>query len=221
MIRYLILLLCTVLVFGCTNVDSVLFATKTSLSVVEVDSKPASLTVAYDRVEGYVAPRYSNGALPPVLASIESDGKIFGAGVRQVFATGAAAHSLALSQPEDSADNQESQQLLWGPTMPKKLAFFGTSTSTGLKVGFSGNIPDSFVFGYKRKEFSLIPLGTTVNGELYEDFYPSVIASIDTSASAGEGTDGKEATLKNNQFFATGSAAINLAYPVITHTHYM
>ena len=135
MIRYLILLLCTVLVFGCTNVDSVLFATKTSLSVVEVDSKPASLTVAYDRVEGYVAPRYSNGALPPVLASIESDGKIFGAGVRQVFATGAAAHSLALSQPEDSADNQESQQLLWGPTMPKKLAFFGTSTSTGLKVG--------------------------------------------------------------------------------------
>ena len=48
--------------------------------------------------------------------------------------------------------------VLQGDPTKKRLVFFGTSTTLGLKAGFSGDgYPDSLTFGYKRKEFSFIP----------------------------------------------------------------
>lgn len=188
---------------GCAGADSVLFITKTSLGV-DLDTKPASLSVAYDRKEGYLGPRYDNGAVPPVTASIKSDGGIFTGKVKQVYATGNAALILATDNP-DGANVSETN--LSGE---KKLMFFGTDTTTGLKVGFTGQYPDSFVFGYKRKEFSYIPVGTTVaqgtKGAV--DTYPSVLATIDTTGSA---IDDKTSGLVGTQFFATGAAADALA----------
>ncbi len=180
---------------GCAGIDSVLFVTKTSLGV-DFDSKPPTASIAYDREEGYLGPRYDNGAVPPVVARIQSDGKIFNTRVRQVYATGAAATIVA------NKDSQEGPKDLKGE---KRLMFFGTSTTTGLKVTFNGQIPDSFHFGYKRKEVSFIPLGTTTNssGEKI-DVYPSVLASIDT---AGTAETGPTAGLFAGQFFATGVAA--------------
>lgn len=86
--------------------------------------------------------------------------------------------------------------------------FFGTSTNTGLSIGTTSDIPDSFVFGYKRKEFSLIPL-VKINNDNYS--YPSVLASIDTTGELDDSSSNVNTALKTNQFFATGDAACNLA----------
>jgi len=183
---------------GCADLTkSVIFVTKTSIGV-DIDSKPPTFNVAYDRIEGYFGPRYDNGAIPPVLAKIETDGGIFTAKVRQIYATGGAATTIAnpkkstIPKPKKLEGNRE-------------LMFFGTTTTTGLKVGFTGNMPDSFLFGFKRKEFSFIPVGTTKDekGESV-DAYPSVLALLDTSAQAKSNL---HAGMLNGQFFATGHAA--------------
>jgi hypothetical protein len=186
--------------------DQVLFVTKTSVGF-ELDSKPANANISYDRIEGYFGPRYENGAMPPVVASIQTDGKILNPKVKQVYGTGAAATNLVLG-------GDQSVEAPTDLTGSKKLVFFGTATTTGLKVGFTNNIPDSFSFGFKRKEFSLIPLGErkvdtadSNNPKRVVDVYPSVLASIDTGA--GAGTPG-ETSLVTHQFFATGKAAVEL-----------
>lgn len=186
---------------GCASSDHVLFVTKTSIGI-DFDSKPASASLAYDRVEGYVAPRYANGEIPPVVASVKSDGKIFNPTVRQVYATGDAA--VIATGGEVSGRNRPMKG-------NRELMFFGTTTTTGIKVGFTTGLPDSFVFGFKRKEFSYIPLAAVgVEGQAY-DVYPSVLASIDTAANVS--LDGKttDTALANSQFFATGRAARLLA----------
>lgn len=179
---------------GCVSKNSVLFVTKTSLGV-DFDGKPPNLSVAYDRVEGYLGPRYENGAVPPVLGRVQTDGGIFSAKVKQIYATGNAALTIAKKQLVSEPADLEGE---------KKLMFFGTSTTTGLKVGFTGQIPDSFLFGFKRKEFSYIPVGSKDN----KDYYPSVLAAFDNTAHAKSGED---AGLRGGQFFATGSAAEYLA----------
>lgn len=188
------------LLAGCANDRHVLFVTKTSIGI-DFDSKPAAASLAYDRVEGYIAPRYSNGEIPPVIASIKSDGAIFNPKIHQVYATGEAAEIVLRG-----AGSGTQTKRLKGT---KELMFFGTTTTTGLKVGFaSGLLPDSFIFGFKRKEFSYIPLGTLGAGATAYDVYPSILATIDTQANVGKG---REAELSNAQFFATGNAARLLA----------
>jgi hypothetical protein len=203
---------------GCATTTDVLFVTKASIGI-DFDAKPASASIGYDRTEGYIAPRYDNGEIPPVVASIRSDGGIFNPKIRQVYATGDAAVIAVSEDPKavltaldpESSDGKTKKKLKG----EKKLMFFGTSTTTGLKVGFTTYVPDSFVFGFKRKEYSFIPLGEQedTDGTTY-DVYPSVLASIDTAANAGtadkEGVKG-DTSLSNSQFFATGRAARELA----------
>lgn len=192
-------LLAALLATGCASTDQVVFVTKTSLGI-DFDAKPPSASIAYDRVEGYTAPRYANGEIPPVVASIKSDGGIFNPRIRQIYATGDAAEIVISGEPAPGRPKR-----LQGD---KALMFFGTSTTTGLKVAFTTGLPDSVSFGYKRKEFSYIPLATVGTGNAMRDVYPSILASIDTQATAGaEANTG----LANVQFFATGHAARLLA----------
>lgn len=183
------------IICGCATKNSVLFVTKTSLGV-DVDTKPATLSVAYTRDEGYIGPRYDNGAVPPVVAKIMTDKGVFNAKVRQIYATGNAA--IGLTSDQQPVCNLE----LKGE---KKAMFFGTSTTTGLKVSFTGYAPDSFSFGFKRKEFTYIPIGTYKG----TDKYPSVIGTYDTSAKAKSNTD---AGIMDVQFFATGTTAEYLSH---------
>jgi hypothetical protein len=195
-------LIATLLVLGgCASPDHVLFVTKTSIGI-DFDSKPATASLAYDRIEGYVAPRYANGEIPPVVASVKSDGKIFNPTIRQVYATGDAA--VIATSGKVSGRSRPMQGA-------RELMFFGTTTTTGVKVGFTASLPDSFIFGFKRKEFSYIPLATIGSGADAYDVYPSVLASIDTAANVS--ADGKtdSTSLTNSQFFATGKAARQLA----------
>lgn len=211
---------------GCTNPDSVLFVTKTSISVLDADTKPPQISIAYDRTEGFIGPRFENGAVPPVYGSIESDAAILNPKIRQLYATGDAAELVTGGSPSDCYKD------LAGDA---RLMFFGTTTNTGLKITFGTAgapgavaLPDSFNFGFRRKEFSLIPVGETVRQDGSDCLpaadgsavkrYPAVIASIDTTGRIGDTTDigqpGRPAGnvgLQTAQFIATGAAARNLA----------
>ncbi|MEJ0028756.1 MAG: hypothetical protein WDN01_22240 [Rhizomicrobium sp.] len=179
--------------------DTVVFVTNTSLGV-NVENQPPSASVAYDRTEGYVGPRTANGGLPPVVASLQTGGDVFDPKVRQTYATGAAAEIAA-----DPGSGAHGPSDLEGPSADNRMAFFGTSTTIGLKVGFDTSaVPNSLVFGFKRKELSIIPLGTDGTKRVY----PSVLASVDTTVAA---TTLKGTGLTIAQYFATGLAAESLA----------
>jgi hypothetical protein len=193
---------------GCA--DSVLFVTKTSIGL-DFDTKPPAANIAYDRVEGYIGPRYDNGAVPPVLARIHSDAAVFNAKVRQIYATGPAAQRILATPNECRQKTDTCPPVTHKLTGGKRLMFFGTTTSTGLKVTFSPEYqyPDSFHLGYKRKEFSFIPIGHDEKTD--EDKYPSVLAAVNTKGSASIDKGQPSARLLAGQFFATGAAAEQLA----------
>lgn len=198
----LIVISIVVLIAGCTHTDKAIFVTSTSLSLLEGDSKPPGASIAYKRIEGYLGPNNADGTAPPVIASIQSDGKIFNPKIRQLYATGAAANAAASGTDCDyrNAASKESKP---------KYMFFGTSTTTGISVGTTSNVPDSFVFGFKRKELSVIPL---VEKETLDGYvYPSVLASIDTTGKLEDTAKTSTLNLKNNQIFATGVAACIMA----------
>lgn len=181
---------------GCAS-DRAIFVTNTSLGL-DLDTAPATASIAYDRTEGVLAPSYENGGIGPILGTVETDGAIIAPKVRQLYGTGDAAVISAGG-------------VLPSPSKPKTLtgghhtAFIGTSTTLGLKAVFGADtVLSSFNFGYKRKEFSNIRLGSQ-NGEA---FYPSVLASLDTTV---EATTSSNVTLKTRQFISTGAAAEALA----------
>ncbi len=192
------------LTFGCAN-DRVAFVTSSSVGL-NFDSTTRTASIAYDRVEGYFTPRYKNGALPPVMAHIETDRGIFNPQISQVYATGNAAKIASGHPTQVPADI---------PLLERDgddIAFFGTSTALGVKVAFGATTPTSFLFGFGRREVSVLPLGQetiTIAGEnKLVDIYPSVFASIDAKTDASTLDD---AGLNVRQFFATGLAAEQLA----------
>ena len=96
----------------------------------------------------------------------------------------------------------------------------------GLKLGFTDSAPSSIKFGYDRQEVSIIPLGASPadttgrnDGSKHQDIYPSVLATMNmdlttpsTVSGGGQPTSAFGSTgLGVTQFFATGSAARNLA----------
>lgn len=189
---------------ACTS-DRVIFVTNTSLGI-NFDAAPTTVSVAFDRTEGYSSPSYRSGTLPPVLGRIQTNGQIIQPRIKQLYATGAAAVIAA-----GKGDAVEPSQLT---NRTGRLAFVGTTTTVGLKAAFAEAMPESFVFGIKRKEFSYIPLGCqlgtgeTVCGDDDPDLYPSVIASLDHGTTVGGGATTE---FNHSQFIATGVAAEVLA----------
>ena len=198
---------------GCAK-DQALFVTKTSLSILEADTKPAGISIAYDRVEGYLGPAAENGEAPPVLGYFGSDGGIFTPKVKQVYATGNAARLMTGGKVKCTPQKIANEE---------RIMFFGTSTTSGLKIGFTPDapLPDSFVFGWRRKEFSLVPLSVAAeDGECSEanagkvlkgqKFYPATLASVNSTRDVPPASPGGT-KLSDQQYFATGDAAVALA----------
>lgn len=209
---------------GCATQD-VVFVTKTSLGI-DVNAQGAS--VAYDRAEGYIAPRFPNQPALPVFASLASDGKLRNPHIKQVYATGNAARIV--SAPSQPAPAPVAQQAIYrnvaldapagaglrpheaaaapapNPNTgaaPRKTMYFGTGNVLGFKLSFGASSAiDTFTFGYKRKEISLIP------HDEHDGDLPSVMASLDSGTEATTATD---SNFMVKQFFATGSAAESLA----------
>ncbi len=228
------LCVCGAIMSGCST--SAYFVTKTSLSIVDVDSAPAGASIAYDRVEGFFAPLNDDGTLPPVVARIETDGGLLNTKVRQIYATGDAAQMITAGKIEGQEEGDgksgesrqkvqpalfttESRDVVGQPTPApadlaskanrkrRAVAFFGTSTTTGLKVGFSpSGVPNGFLLGFRRKELSVLPeLHKGTDGHYV---YPQLLAALDTSAQVAP-NDGTR--LGICQSFAAGVAAVELA----------
>lgn len=193
---------------ACADKQSVLFVTATTIGI-DADTTPPHATIGYDRYEGYIGPSYSTGALPPVVAKIESDLKIFNPEIRQLYATGDAA-KLVTKEKIKEGDLKEDGEMYTGSG---RITLFGTGTNIGLRVTWAGNAPESISFGYKRKEFSYIPLGSEPidpkdDKSRKVDRYGSVLAAIDMGVHTETFTTTGMAV---TQFFATGNAAKNLA----------
>ena len=198
---------------GCaTDQKTATFITKTSLSILDADSTPPNISIAYNRDEGYFGPRYESGAVPSVLASIRSDGNIFDPQVMQLYATGNAAEIAAGRDPAQVT--VDSSQM----TGDTKRMIFGTTTTVGFKVDVGPNsTPKGLLFGFRRKEVSVIPLATAAKSKADQSdvhAYPSVIAAIDTTARSTREQDTLALNLDNRQFFATGIAAEAMAIPL-------
>jgi hypothetical protein len=195
---------------GCAT-DEVIFVTKTSISIVDADTTPPSVSIAYDRFDGYIGPRYPDGAVPPIVASMNSSLDIFEPQISQVYATGEAAVLVSDSTMPSSKCSVTPLQLDLGDTSQnKKTMYFGTSATLGLKLGFSAQgAPNSIVLGYRRKEVSVIPVGirTDSSKRVETDSYPSVIASINVRVNAANNS----VQVPLTEYFATGAAATCLA----------
>jgi len=189
---------------GCASPsETAIFVTKTSFSLVDVDTAPAGVSVAYDRVEGYAGPRYNNGEVFPVVSSFETRGRLFDREIRSIYATGEAANIVTtLDNSGKKAENarQEDKKPMCNQG---KAMFFATGTVVGLKIGFVDGtpVPSSFALGYKRKEASLIPVEPGCE--------PAVLGTFDNST--GVESNSTSARFDVQQYFATGSAAVNLA----------
>jgi len=199
---------------GCVK-DSVLFVTTTTIGI-DADTRPPNATIGYDRYEGYIGPTYSTGAIPPVFAKIESDLAIFNPEIRQLYATGEAARLVTMPKAHLPAKPPSDGKMF---TDSGRVMLFGTGANIGLRVTFAGNMPESLSLGYKRKEFSYIPLGSEEDPTELDpndptkkrkvDKYGSVLAVMDM----GVHTETFSTTgLGVTQFFATGDAANNLAF---------
>jgi len=207
---HLLLAVSAVALAGCaTERDSAVFVTRTSLGL-DVDSAPGSAALGYNRVEGYLGPRYDSGTIPAVAGSFHTDGGLFDRKVRQVYATGKAARNATAY---DTLHPDEEAEHFVGD---RKAMFFGTGTVIGINVGFGGTSAESFSFGFKRKEVSVIPVSTTVTSTVGEggsttlvvNSFPSVFARLDNSTDVNVAM---KSDLGISQFFATGVAAQRLA----------
>lgn len=185
-----------VLLFLNACADRVAFSTHTVYGL-DVDTQPTpTFSLGLDRSELVVGPRYDNGAVPPVVASIKVNGGLFNTGISQVYATGIAADRVTQDNPPATTK----LPLKGG----KKTMVFGTHTNLGIKATFVDQIPKSFNFGYKRQELSIIPVGN--DGDV--DTYASVLAAVDTDAQV------KTLTGVENgytAYLATGAAAKTMA----------
>jgi hypothetical protein len=252
-LAWLAVLLMIPLCSGCVvGYDSVLFATKSNVGF-DFDSAPPTAELAISRVEGVVEPTFEGGKTLPVMASFKVRGEgLFAGGVGQTFTTGEAAVIMAtlygdkfsnlgenLNWKTDVESKFDSALVLSAEpkvningisfaTTDVKPVFFGTTTSLGLKVswsGMSGPSPDSLHLGYKRKELAWAPVSMEVeelddgdtadqNGEddtgkkQWHMRVPSLLATIDASGDA-KTTD--RAEFDWLQYFATGRSASALA----------
>jgi len=103
--------------------------------------------------------------------------------------------------------------------------FFGTDTSLGLKIawsGMTGGFPDSAKFGYNRTELALVPIAIeersrkdTETGLVVTSFdmnMASLMATVDSGVSGITNSDGTpKLDSQHLQYFATGAAATLLS----------
>jgi hypothetical protein len=222
---------------GCgVGTNSLIFTTKTNVGL-DIDTTPPTAQLSIGRSEAVFAPAFEGGQTPPVMASFRYEGEgIFSPRLATTFSAGDAAVTMAelfaAPTPPDKADdrkNRDSALRLSAKPVPDggrgsalfepgRVAplIFGTDTSFGLKVAWSGltaSAPDALRLGFNRKELAWAPV--TYHEEVGEDGTPlhvvkapSLLATVDFNAEAGSLPGTKPAYL---QYFATGAAATSLA----------
>jgi len=197
--------------------DSTLFVTKTSFGV-DIDGKPPTLGIGYDRKEGTVAPKFADGNVIPQMASFQGRGGGFTTsviGAAQSFAIGQPA--VIMSKYMGSPDSKpsvltsipltelDSVYEVAGNTDTARRYFFGTDTNLGVDIHLAaenGGLPTSLSVGWKRKELAYVPLEMkNPGGATPSVVVPSLISTVNF------GVNPQSGTTNLNQFFATGIAA--------------
>lgn len=189
---------------GCASPDRVVFVTMSEVGI-GYDATAGTANIGFDRNEAVIGPDYpETGGIPPVYARLRSSGDLFSPGVDQLYATGKAARLATSGNGNCTAPTKEKS--LSGN---RRVAIFGTSTNVGLKIHLVRSaVPDSINFGYKRKEFSWVPLRSEL-GKDEKDSYPSLLARVKIGTNVTR--DSSNVAYDIYQFMATGSAAENLA----------
>lgn len=196
--KYIALCLLCLATTACGGAKSVSFVTATKLGI-GADAKTQKAHIGFSRTEGMIGPVYDNGAVPPVVASLDSNAQIFNPVVDQFYATGHAAVLAATgAKPERISEKPLSGK--------RKAMFFGTSTIAGFGASFTGVAPSSLELGYGRVEYSYIPI---IRSDSRIDNYGSVLAKIELGAKAD--SDFKDTSLAVKSLIATGTAADQLA----------
>lgn len=202
----LVLALTAAVLTACGDTEKVLFVTTTQIGI-DVDTKSQGAVIGYGRYEGLIGPVYESGAAPPVVAGLKSNLQVFNPNIHQIYATGEAARIIT---GMSKGGNGTTKKMVG----EKYVMYFGTGTNIGLKASFSGKAP-AFNLGYKRHEYSMIPIGSTTKTKplpdgsvVKEDTYASVIATLDLDV---VNTSFSETGTGLTQFFATGEAAEEVA----------
>lgn len=200
---------------ACADPKRAVFVTSTSVGI-NGDVATQTANIGYDRTEGFIGPNFvETGSAPPVFSYIASNLSLFDTAVKQLYATGGAA-CLVTNGDVVQVDDDDKAKSPCGKkndelTGRPELMLFGTTNTLGLKAGFdpASGLPSSIVFGYKRKEMSVIPFHTPQEGDKNkESVYASTLASIDLNSGVKSFAD---SGVRIVQFLATGQAAKNLA----------
>lgn len=209
-------MLALTLALSACGVNEAIFVTTTNIGI-NAETTPPNLSIAYNRSEGFIGPSDADGNMPPVVGRIASNLSVFSPKIDQVYATGDAA--LDATIPDGLTDAAKAAFAARQADVSKKqinevgdqrrVAAFAVSSTTGLRLSFSPEtIIDSVIFGYKRKEASYLPL-INKDGKAK---YPSTLGALSLAVSIdGQATPFTGVEQGMSQFFATGSAARNLA----------
>lgn len=237
----LTLILAPLLISCGVGKTKIAFISKTT-SGLELSTTPLTLSLDIGRVEGVIAPQFEKGKQIPVMASFKTQNAgLFAPNFGSAFAVGDAAKTMAGLYDDATPFNwQERVAALEGnPNIDSTLhlveepdpgswlgkdlddeyrqnkvqpVFFGTDTSLGVKVGWSGMtsaVPDSATAGYRRKEFTLVPITMEINSPTdHQMRASSLIATADAAINAS-GKPSLDSVY--TQYFATGDAATLLA----------
>jgi hypothetical protein len=194
-------LIATLLISSCASTDRVVFVTSTEIGI-GADPSIGSVNFGFDRNELVLSPGYpETGAVPPVYARLETDMAVINPSAKQLYATGDAARAAV----GVDLTNDDFKDELYGE---RRLLVFGTATNFGLKVQSLNAEMPSVNLGYKRKEFSMVPLREKKATKEKQDKYASVLASIDLRSDINNASS---PDVEGHQFIATGSAARKLA----------
>ncbi len=198
MLRSTVTLLLLIVFVACGRTDRLTLTTSTEIAA-SADPAIGQVNIGYDRTELVVTPNNPNtGAVPSVVASLNSNNNPFSPKVEQVFATGQAADA-AVGKTVSSSSG----------VLPvdddRRVLVFGTSTNIGLNASFETEGLPNAVFGYKRRESATIPLSEE---QIMANQTSSVLAAVSINADT---QSVNQTGLSVRQFMATGTAAEGLA----------
>jgi hypothetical protein len=168
---------------GCASEERLVFVTSTSLDV-GYDATSGLANIGYNRDEAVIGPHYTesgpkSGRVPPVYARLASTGGFFNVKVSQIYGVGKAAVVATRAPGSSCLPSDEDGGPFEGE---RRVLVFGTTTNFGLQVRFvQSAVPESLSFGFKRKEFSWIPLNRRLepSGTHLPDSYPSLLARVE------------------------------------------
>jgi hypothetical protein len=207
MTRFAILttILAAALATGCKT--PVVFTTHTSLGldVSGTAQMPNKVSFSYNRFEGAIVPRKSNGEAHSVYGGMDADVNFFaGHTIKQTFATGKAA--MLATGADTTGVNYTSLN-----TNQAALVFV-TATTFGLHLtAGEQQMSPNLLMGYRRTEAAMIPVPDP--GQEVRSVYADILINSSTNTNATAITT-NFSTLRGvriKQSFATGRAAEALA----------